>query len=109
VDHPQSGHARWAGWPSRIAASLNLNSHHHLALDTHSPKKHPMLTRDIGPQASGVAVADNCVSSFNDLKLKHDRKYIVYKMNDKMTQIEVFKEGAKDATYDEFREALTAP
>lgn len=73
------------------------------------PANHPMLTRDIGPQASGVAVADNCVSSFNDLKLKHDRKYIVYKMNDKMTQIEVFKEGAKDATYDEFREAPAAP
>lgn len=50
-------------------------------------------------------MADNCVSSFNDLKLKHDRKYIVYKMNDKMTQIEVFKEGAKDASYSEFRRA----
>uniref|UniRef100_A0A6U2E5J5 ADF-H domain-containing protein n=2 Tax=Hemiselmis andersenii TaxID=464988 RepID=A0A6U2E5J5_HEMAN len=52
--------------------------------------------------ASGVGVADNCVTSFNDLKLKHDRKYVIYKMNDGMTQIEVFKEGAKDASYEEF-------
>ncbi len=41
-------------------------------------------------QASGVAVNDECVSLFNELKLKHDKKYIVYKMNSQMTQIEVF-------------------
>ncbi len=34
-------------------------------------------------------MADDCVTTFNDLKLKHNMKYIIYKMNDAMTQIEV--------------------
>ena len=53
-------------------------------------------------QASGVGVADDCVSQFNDLKLKHSLKYIVYSMNDKNTEINVLKTANKDATYDDF-------
>ena len=41
-------------------------------------------------QASGVAVHDDCQLVFNELKLKHDKKYIIFKMNDKMTEIQVF-------------------
>lgn len=41
-------------------------------------------------QASGVAVHDDCVKVFKELQLKHDSKYIIYKMNDKMTEIQVF-------------------
>ncbi len=55
-------------------------------------------------QASGVGVSDECVTVFNDLKLKHNMKFIIYKMNDKMTEIGVMKQGPKDATYDDFRE-----
>jgi hypothetical protein len=40
-------------------------------------------------QASGVAVQDDCVRLFNELKLKHDKKYIIFNMNDKMTEIQV--------------------
>eukprot|EP00960_Hanusia_phi_P057889 763697-Hanusia_phi.AAC.1 len=57
-------------------------------------------------KASGVGVADDCVSVFNDLKLKHSMKYIVYSMNDKMTEIQVLKTGGKDATYEEFLKEL---
>eukprot|EP00293_Proteomonas_sulcata_P000437 CAMPEP_0184328406 /NCGR_PEP_ID=MMETSP1049-20130417/143604_1 /TAXON_ID=77928 /ORGANISM="Proteomonas sulcata, Strain CCMP704" /LENGTH=220 /DNA_ID=CAMNT_0026650713 /DNA_START=243 /DNA_END=905 /DNA_ORIENTATION=+ len=56
--------------------------------------------------SSGVGVTDDCVSAFNDLKLKHDRKYIIYTMNEKMTEIIVEENGGKDATYDEFRSKL---
>mmetsp|Transcript_29133 Transcript_29133/g.73834 ORF Transcript_29133/g.73834 Transcript_29133/m.73834 type:complete len:140 (-) Transcript_29133:98-517(-) len=52
--------------------------------------------------ASGVGVSDDCVTAFNDLKLKHTMKYIIYKMNDKMTEINVLKKSEKEATYDEF-------
>jgi len=34
-------------------------------------------------------VDDACVSTFNDLKLKHDKKYIIFAMNEKMTEIKV--------------------
>jgi hypothetical protein len=40
-------------------------------------------------QASGVAVHDECVSAFNELKLKHDKKYIIFGMNAQMTEIKV--------------------
>ena len=40
-------------------------------------------------QASGVAVQDECVTVFNELKLKHTMKYIIYDMNDAMTEIKV--------------------
>eukprot|EP00285_Hemiselmis_virescens_P016942 CAMPEP_0173377646 /NCGR_PEP_ID=MMETSP1356-20130122/910_1 /TAXON_ID=77927 ORGANISM="Hemiselmis virescens, Strain PCC157" /NCGR_SAMPLE_ID=MMETSP1356 /ASSEMBLY_ACC=CAM_ASM_000847 /LENGTH=128 /DNA_ID=CAMNT_0014330463 /DNA_START=68 /DNA_END=454 /DNA_ORIENTATION=- len=39
---------------------------------------------------------------FNNLKLKHNIQYIIYKMNDKMTEINVLEEGAKNAPYEEF-------
>ena len=57
-------------------------------------------------QASGVSVADDCVTLFNEMKLKHTMKFIVYKMNDGMTQIEVLKTGDKTATYDDFLKEL---
>lgn len=53
-------------------------------------------------QASGVGVSDDCVTQFNDLKLKHSLKYIVYTMNDKLTEITVLKTANKDASYEEF-------
>ena len=45
-------------------------------------------------------MADDCVTQFNDLKLKHSMKYIIYKMNEAMTQIEVrtLAPGVKSAT-----------
>jgi len=47
-------------------------------------------------------VADDCVTQFNDMKLKHTMKYIIYKMNDGMTEVQVHKVGGKEATYAEF-------
>jgi hypothetical protein len=40
-------------------------------------------------QSSGVAVDDNCVELFNELKLKHTMKYIIYNMDDAMSKIQV--------------------
>ena len=36
-----------------------------------------------------MAVSDDCVTVFNDLKLKHDKKYIIFSMNAAMTEIQV--------------------
>jgi len=40
-------------------------------------------------QASGVAVADACVTTFNELKLKHSMKFIIYGMDEAMKEIQV--------------------
>jgi len=57
-------------------------------------------------QASGVAVADACVTTFNELKLKHSMKFIIYGMDEAMKEIQVLKTGGKEATYDEFLKEL---
>jgi len=51
-----------------------------------------------------VGVDDECVKQFNDLKLKHNLKYIVYGMNKDMTQIQVLKTAGPEANYDQFKE-----
>ena len=38
--------------------------------------------------------------------MKHSYKYIVFSMNDAMTEIVILKKGEKDATYDNFLEEL---
>lgn len=53
-------------------------------------------------QASGVGVDDDCITKFNELKLKHNMKFIIYGMNKDMSKIEVLKVGEKEATYDDF-------
>jgi cofilin len=59
-------------------------------------------------QSSGVAVSDDCVTKFQELKLGHNYKYVVCKMNDSLTEIVVEKTGAPNATYDEFLAQLPA-
>jgi hypothetical protein len=50
---------------------------------------HNVLICTCGRQSSGVAVDDNCVDLFNELKLKHTMKYIIYNMDDAMSKIQV--------------------
>lgn len=49
--------------------------------------------------SSGVGADDECVNVFNELKLRHTYKYIIYKISDDKSSISVEKTGAKDATY----------
>mmetsp|Transcript_34896 Transcript_34896/g.48397 ORF Transcript_34896/g.48397 Transcript_34896/m.48397 type:complete len:90 (-) Transcript_34896:1177-1446(-) len=51
--------------------------------------------------SSGVAVADNCVEIFMDLKKKRKYRYIVYKI-DGEKQVVLETTGEPDATYAEF-------
>lgn len=56
--------------------------------------------------ASGVSVQAECVEVFNQIKLKHMYKYIVYSLTDDFTQIKVECTGKPNADYDEFVECL---
>jgi len=58
--------------------------------------------------SSGIAVADDCVTKFNELKLGHAYKYITYTLNADNTQVVVDAVGGKDATYQEFVGKLPA-
>ncbi|KAK6361740.1 cofilin [Orbilia blumenaviensis] len=50
---------------------------------------------------SGVAVAADCVTTFEELKLRKSSRYIIYKLNDAKTQIVVDKSSA-GTDYDDF-------
>lgn len=59
--------------------------------------------------SSGVTVHPDCVPVFNDLKLGHKFRYIIYSLTDDLHQIRVLKTAAPSSSYDgfveEFKEA----
>jgi len=52
--------------------------------------------------SSGVACNDDCVEKFNEMKIRHTHRFLIYKITDDKTAIEIEKEGLKDKTYDDF-------
>lgn len=52
--------------------------------------------------ASGVAVNDECKTSFQETKLGHKYRYVVYALNDTLKEIIVEKTAEPSATYDDF-------
>lgn len=54
--------------------------------------------------SSGVTVHPDCVPIFNDLKIGHKYRYIVYSLTDDLHQIRALKTAPPDASYDSFVE-----
>jgi cofilin len=55
---------------------------------------------------SGVTIEDDCVKSFNEMKIRHDKRYIIYRITDDQTKICIDKVGDKSETYEDFRRQL---
>lgn len=56
--------------------------------------------------ASGVSVQQECVTAFNDIKLGHKFRYLVYSLTDDLKQIRVLKTAPPSCTYENFVEDL---
>jgi cofilin len=56
--------------------------------------------------ASGVAVCDECKTSFQEIKLGHKYRYVIFCLTEDLKQIVVEKRAEPSATYDEFLEEL---
>ena len=56
--------------------------------------------------SSGIAVSDDCISKFNELKLQHSFRYLLYKVSDDKTSLTLESTGPKTATYDDFLKVL---
>jgi len=56
--------------------------------------------------ASGVSVAQDCVTVFNEIKLGHKFRYIVYALTDDLKQIRVLKAAPPSSSYNNFVEDL---
>jgi len=54
---------------------------------------------------SGVSVAPECISTFNELKLVKDIKWIIYRISDDWKEI-VVEETSKEADFSTFRDKL---
>jgi len=56
--------------------------------------------------ASGVAVNDEIVAKFQELKLGHQHRYLIFKLSDNNSEIVLEKTGPPSATYEEFVKCL---
>ena len=52
--------------------------------------------------SSGITPDDECVERFNELKLGHKYRYIVFRITDDYTTIKVEKTAEPSASYDDF-------
>jgi len=56
--------------------------------------------------SSGVGVDDACQAIYNELKMSHSKRYVIFKLNDDLSKIVVDCEGGKSETYDDFKGKL---
>jgi cofilin len=57
-------------------------------------------------QASGVAVSDSCINAFTELKLGHSHRYVIYKLNDSLTEIVPDVTADHSKGFNDFLDAL---
>jgi cofilin len=58
--------------------------------------------------SSGVAVNDDVLNKYQELKLGHSLRYAIFKINDNASEIVVDSVAPPTATYDQFVKALPA-
>jgi cofilin len=56
--------------------------------------------------ASGVRVDDDCKTAFQEVKLGHKYRYIVFKLTDDLKQIVVERKAEPSATYEDFTKEM---
>nr|BAK01556.1 predicted protein [Hordeum vulgare subsp. vulgare] len=57
---------------------------------------------------SGVAVSEECVRAFQELRAGRAHRFVVYKMDDAVHRVVVDKVGGRDAGFDDLAAALPA-
>lgn len=56
--------------------------------------------------STGIQVSDECISEFTALRMKRAHRFIIMKVNDDKTKIDIEQVGARDATFAQFKEAM---
>lgn len=56
--------------------------------------------------SGGISVADECITEFVALRMKRAHRYMILKVNDDKTQIVLEHLGARDSTFEQFKEQL---
>jgi cofilin len=55
---------------------------------------------------SGIAIHDDCVNRFNELKLAHSYRYLLFKMSPDLTNVVLEKTSSASASWEEFESDL---
>ena len=55
---------------------------------------------------SGITIADDCITEFTALRMKRAHRYMILKVNEDKTAIVIEKLGARDETFDQFKENM---
>jgi len=84
-----------------------LHAYQHIASTTSHKPSHRRVFPLTQPLAHSVSVSQECISSFNELKLGKSTKWIIYKISDDWKSIEV-EETSQTADYEQFREKLVS-
>lgn len=66
----------------------------------------PDATISTDGQSSGIAVDDECLNVFQDLKLRKKTRYVTYRLSSDNRAIVVEKVAPLDAKYDDFASEL---
>jgi len=56
--------------------------------------------------SSGAGVADECISKYQELKLGHAYRFIIYKLSDDNSQVVIDQTAPPTASYDDFKKSL---
>ncbi len=56
--------------------------------------------------STGITLADECVTEFNIPSMKRSHRYMILKPNDEKTNIVIEKLGAREATFEQFKEDM---
>ncbi len=56
--------------------------------------------------STGITIADECISEFTALRMKRAHRFMILKVSDDKTRIDVDQLGPRDATFEQFKEAM---
>ncbi len=55
---------------------------------------------------TGIKIDDSVADEFTKLRMKRAHRFLIFKVNDDKTQIETEHIGARDSTFEEFKELM---
>ena len=55
---------------------------------------------------SGLDIPDEIRKEFQNMRMKRKHRYIIYQLNEKHDGVCIEKLGARDASFDEFKESI---
>jgi hypothetical protein len=55
---------------------------------------------------TGISIDDSCIQAWEEIKIKHLYRYIIFDFSKDLTKIVVSKTAPKEATYDDFLDDL---